>query len=1278
MVSPEGIKSFESRQSVWEGIREEPAKVPDSPWAPVLKKAVAKEPDQRHNSAHTLIRELEDVTLRVEGADEVTPYPGLAFFTEADAEYFYGREAEVEGMWRTLEQPHLLAIIGPSGSGKSSFLRAGLIPARPEGWSCVVATPGSSPLVGLAQALVPEFAGDAEAIRDLVRTDDPDAMASAVARWRERHDQVVLVVDQFEELFTLNPPDVQSRYADLLGRLALENDVHILLSMRDDFLFHCQAHQALRPVFSEITPLGPLVGGALRRALVQPASRCGYRFDDDDLVVEMLGEVEGERGSLPLLAFAVSRLWEERDRGEGLLTREAYQRIGGVGGALGKHAEDTLERIGEDREPMVREIFRNLITAQSTRAVRDLDNLLSVFDQHERGAANDVLRELVDARLLTTFDTGGEDEEPRRRVEIIHESLLANWPRLVRWQTQDADAAQLRDQLRQAARTWDEHDRTKDYLWTGGAYREFTVWQEGYPGGLSEIEEQFAHAMTAHARHRKRHRRIAVAAAFLGLLTVLGVVGVSRQQAIAEANRAEAAKLLALGQVHLEDDPTEALCFAAASLELADTEEARIFALRALWAGPPALILEMDAPRGGGGYPIPTFSPDGRWLAVAGLVNGKVLLYPESGKGPIVLGGHSTSTSGAIQVGWSQHSQLVTGHWTEGRARVWSMPKAELVREIDFGGNAVWQVGGSHLFAEVVETEPKTGAEIHRLRSWELPHGHMEELGKIDREELGLGELVLRVLGSSDSVFDPVGKKWLYARGNTVFSREMPTRSGSPDVLLVRYSSLDAWISHWRRPQGLFSSNGGGEVVLWTSPEWTAKPGRRPRSPETATTRLLPDPSGRWALEEVFSGDGRARIWDLDGLGRERPWSLKRSGSWYFSHIDFHPDGKWVAATTNNQSEVTFWPLPARLPAVMDGYDTSAYRPVRFTSDGLHLVTPWGQDRVRLWPLPGAESADVVDVVFPHEATLVMGLAVGPNGEHALTMGYGEDVFLLSLKGGPARHFPAASDMGMVAAGEFSPSGRLVAIASYALEEKPAMRVWDLATDEVRVFDLPRTREESVSDSRARYLVSRLDFIDETTIVTSGGNGLHRWNIETGDREEIEGVESGGHQVFHRVSGNRRSMVTTQVKKRLSTEYVDLQDLRTGEVQRLHPPLPTVRVALSYDSKLWAGTTRNGFVWVGRTFGSEAYLLAGHEGAVGRVAISPDNQWIASSGEDNTLRIWPMPDLSKPPLHTLPHDELIAKLKTLTNLRVVRDEESSTGWKVEVGPFPGWETVPEW
>ncbi len=263
MVSPDGIKDLQSRQSVWEGIRHEPARVPDSPWAPVLKKAVAKEPDNRYNSAHTLTRALEDVTLRVEGAEDLTPYPGLASFTEEDAEYFFGREAEVEQMWRKLEGPaRLIAVAGPSGAGKTSFLSAGLVPHAPPGWSVIRCTPGAAPISALAGALATEIAGDAEAVKLLLRFHEPEVATKLVARWRRRHDHTLLIVDQFEELFTLNSPEIQRQVADLLSLLVLESDAIVLLSLRDDFLFYCHQHEPLRPALADLTMLGPPEGEA--------------------------------------------------------------------------------------------------------------------------------------------------------------------------------------------------------------------------------------------------------------------------------------------------------------------------------------------------------------------------------------------------------------------------------------------------------------------------------------------------------------------------------------------------------------------------------------------------------------------------------------------------------------------------------------------------------------------------------------------------------------------------------------------------------------------------------------------------------------------------------------------------------------------------------------------------------------------------------------------------------------------------------------------------------
>ena len=224
---------------------------PDGPWAPALRRALSAIPEERYASAGALARALEEMAQRLPGLDERRPYPGLSSFTSADAQFFFGREADVEALLQRLKRPRLLAVVGPSGAGKSSFLRAGVLPCLPREWSAVVATPGLRPFQALAHAMAALVAGDPEAVRQLLRFDNADTVVAIFRSFRERHGHVLVVLDQFEELFTLSDTGVQTAFATLLGRLVIEADCHVLLSLRDDFLLRCSAHEALTPAFSE-------------------------------------------------------------------------------------------------------------------------------------------------------------------------------------------------------------------------------------------------------------------------------------------------------------------------------------------------------------------------------------------------------------------------------------------------------------------------------------------------------------------------------------------------------------------------------------------------------------------------------------------------------------------------------------------------------------------------------------------------------------------------------------------------------------------------------------------------------------------------------------------------------------------------------------------------------------------------------------------------------------------------------------------------------------------
>ena len=1196
-----------------------------------------------------------------------SPYPGLSAFTEDDAEYFFGRESEVSQLWRKITTRRLLAVIGPSGVGKTSLVRAGIVPAAPGGWRTIAFQPGDAPYSALARALAPEFRDDPDAIAKLVDIRDDDTAAAVLSRWRGLADHALLIIDQFEELFTQNPPEIQGHFAALLRRVADHSDVNVLIVIRDDFLIACYASEALSPIFSELTPITTPSRSALRRALVNPAVGAGFAFEDDSLVDEMLDAVEGEQAALPMLAFTVARLWQERDRDRRFLTREAYERIGGVQGSLAMHAEAVLSSIGGGRLSIVRELFRNLVTAQGTRAMREADDLLSVFD--DRQAASEVLAALTDARLLNVSELQDDEGGSHRRVEIVHESLLASWPRLVRWQTQDADAAQLREELRQAARTWDEHGRTDDMMWTGSAYREFAVWRERYPGGLTEVEGAFAAAMTSFATRRRRRRRMAAAAVLTIAVVVAAGFATLWRRSVLETRRAEAAKLLALARVQLDTDPTEALSYTTASLEVADSEEARVFALRLLWEGPHALEL---APEGSGASPrIPVFSPDGSRLAAPGHSAEVRVWTAKGGDPPLVLPGHTPSPQGPNRARWASDELLLTGHWTDGRVRAWAIPGGRLVRTIDFGGpTSYWWAHGETLFAAVRENDAETGHVISHLFSWRLPDGERKALGSIDRT----------ALGSTFSRFDRDGSGLFYGKGNEIFYRPLPGGEGVPDRLVGSHDNKAASGLTRTEPGRLWTRDAGtGEMRQWDLTQGEPILTAVIPALESAPEGRLPDPSGRWVRDRDLSGR-QARVWDREAWSEARPLTLRRSGSWYGAMSGFHPAGDWLVVSTHNFVDLTFWPLRGAWPRVVDGY-SGLFRPLAFSADGRWLATSWSGRFLRLWPLPDRGSGEVKVSEFSEEVRAAAGswrnLAFDPGGRYVFVVGDGNKNWLVPLDGSLPRKLESFSDDTFLGGAAVSPSGRQVATAFLFGGGPKTLRVWDVETGELRLFDLPDGSSSKTGYERG---IVSLGFADESTLYTGGDGGVRRWNLENGEHELVLGVEPGHRAGLALGADGGKALVWEIDDMSREKRPAKILDLTTAEARELPAfgQVPHENLALDSTGKVAVTGDEEGIIRVGYVTCGEPHLLVGHEGPIDRVAISPDLRWVASTGEDNTLRLWPMPDLDKPPLHTLPHDELIAKLHTLTNLRAVRDPDFPSGWKLEVGPFPGWAEVPEW
>jgi len=429
-------------------------------------------------------------------------------------------------------------------------------------------------------------------------------------------------------------------------------------------------------------------------------------------------------------------------------------------------------------------------------------------------------------------------------------------------------------------------------------------------------------------------------------------------------------------------------------------------------------------------------------------------------------------------------------------------------------------------------------------------------------------------------------------------------------------------------------------------------------------------PATWWRIDSVgghiarVGWDREIRLWRFSAPADAEPLVLGRDEPSQLWRPSFDQTGRWLA--TSSASGLALYPLGRSYPSVMR-HDVKNVNKVAFGPDGRWLASCGSHEAVRIWPLDG----EVPPAGHSPYKDRPSRIAVSPDGEHILVgttnKGKEQGDLLLSLDGNPRkvltgfRHYTSGV--------AFSPGGRLAAGAGGAFDEdENVIRVWDVTTG----------AELTVLVPEADLHEWTLQFSSETLILATDEDGLRQWDVETGESELLF---QGMYTELSLSADGRRVLLVKVVDESRAEEAgrAVVLELETG----VATPLEThgahvTAVALDRTGTIVATGDVDGVIRVGPLTGEQPHLLLGHESTVASLAFDPLGRYVASGAQDGTARLWPMPDLSKPPLHTLPREELIAKLKTLTNLRVVRDEESPTGWTLTHDPFPGWETVPTW
>jgi tRNA A-37 threonylcarbamoyl transferase component Bud32 len=547
--------------------------------ADIIDHCLKKRRDERMPSAAKLLTALETLLpgrRAPELASDESPYTGLTAFQEADAGRFFGRAREIGAVVARLHSASLIGVVGPSGVGKSSFIRAGVIPALKhsgELWESMVIRPGRHPMAALANIVTPMITSEAAALSDqlaehqatLQRLYQEPGYLGTVLRNRARAHgrKLLLFVDQFEELYTMiREPEERLAFTACLAGMADDpvSPLRLILSIRSDFLDRVAEDQHFMGELSQnLMFVTPPDRAGLRDAIVRPAEMMRYRFETPAMVEHMLDTLQTTPGCLPLLQFAATKLWDARDRDRRLLTEQSYRRFGGVVGALATHADAVLAAMPPPVQALARTVLLQLVTPERTRAiasVAELCELTGSVQEVER-----VIHQLVDARLLViqrSSRNGGAT------VEIVHEALIQSWPTLTQWLDENQGDAVFLEQLRTAAKQWEARGRSPDLLWRGETMQEARGWHRRYRGTLPALQEEYLRAVFALAARTARTKRTAVVGtiAFLSLLVTAAAVALvwihdarseaKRQAAVAQAAMEEANRHAAAVQEKLD------------------------------------------------------------------------------------------------------------------------------------------------------------------------------------------------------------------------------------------------------------------------------------------------------------------------------------------------------------------------------------------------------------------------------------------------------------------------------------------------------------------------------------------------------------------------------------------------------------------------------------------------------------------------------------------------------------------------------------------------------
>ena len=1196
-----------------------------------------------------------------------SPYRGLFAFREEDASNFFGRKAFTDQLVGVVDRQQLLAIIGPSGSGKSSVLHAGLqARLRQSGhWLIASFRPGNRPFHSLAAALLPLLEPDGSTTEMLVET---NRLAEALLHGKitltdvvERIQQtgqpskrLLLVADQFEEFYTRSEASQDhiqfvDMILDLVSRGNPEVKPHFCfaVAMRADFLDLALRYQPFADALQDSTIiLAPMTKQELAQAIVKPAENLGVSYESG-LVDRILNDVGANPGNLPLLEFALDSLWEQQN--QGLLTHEAYELTGRVDHALAHYADNIFDALEVDDQERARKIFVQLVRpghqARDTRRIARRTELGSGDWQ--------LAQHLADARLVVI----DRDASGNETVELVHETLIRSWDRLQGWLELDRTFRVWQERLRIALRQWQMSDREDGALLRGSLLAEAEGWLEDRRSHLGPAEVRFVEASRALRDRSERLRRWVSIGLVAGLLLALSLAAAAvwqwrdarQARLVAERQRDQTrltyAQLLASqAELTLDRQLDLSLLLALEAVNIVESPETKGALLAAVSHNPILdyfLFGHQDQVRS------VAISPDGRLLASGGF-DGSIRLWDLStgeAIGP-PLSAHSDNVSSLAFspdgrylasgrfddsiIIWDLDSQLpamppLNGHVGD----IWSLsysPAGETLIAGSSDGNIVfWDARMGQTIGEPLAAHSATIADIaissngrllasagrdNTVRVWDMTE--IEKTRQLGPDLQGHSGLDRAVAFSSDSHILAID-----ADDNTIQLWDISDANRAAEFGELRdavnYKQVgfplqghEGWITSLTfRPGGTYlaSADRNGSIFLWDVSKVNASAGNT----DNLDFRILIEgDSPIWDL--TFSSDG-ARLAGADGSGRVSMWDMTEQ---YALASQFHGPGSRITSLALSSDADTL--------AVGDGNGQLTIYAINPEAGGI------GRGQTQL---ETAHAGSVRSVAFSPDDQLVA--TAGQDG--AVRLWQAET--LIPIEPSPSDHKRDALAV------QFSPDGRFLA----SIGDDSLIHLWDMEAESL-IADLFTDYE--VTDSAASVSDTGVP-VNSVLAFSSGGDrlaargkvGFLLWKLDQITGEEwTSGVpipDSNADQEYLQVfeQGATFALAFSPSGSILASGDIHtgirLHDPKTG--RQIGEPLALSNgrifgltfhkedslVSIGNDGRLLFWDTVSGSPGFGEIF---ARLEGPQVGDLPEIAFSRDGRMLAVGRPDGSIMLW--------------------------------------------------------